>query len=124
MPLYGHAHPSADLVGEVNKINSVNGIFLDHNDPQHPFTASTPDEDSISFPTVSGGNLVNVRKAVLAELFGPTIKTIWEASISSVQLPRHPVKVLTEKRRNCSQQNISPFQRSTSATTQPCQNRF
>ncbi|OWZ11139.1 LOW QUALITY PROTEIN: Cleavage inducible protein [Phytophthora megakarya] len=116
------------LVGEVNKINSVNSIFLDHNDSHHPFfvkrdtlvskyfvpppagytsnnlfeidegigtarkTVPTPDEASISFSMVSGGNLVNVRKAVIAELFGPTIKTIWEALISSVQLSRHSEK--------------------------------
>ncbi|OWZ21053.1 hypothetical protein PHMEG_0004459 [Phytophthora megakarya] len=58
---------------------------------------STPDEDSILFSMVSGGNLVNLQKAALAELFGPTIQTIWEASINSVQLPRYPVKVLTAK---------------------------
>jgi hypothetical protein len=39
-----------------------------------------------------------VRKAFISELFGPGIRTIWEASIRSVQLPRHPTKELSEKK--------------------------
>ncbi|KAI9987150.1 hypothetical protein PInf_023033 [Phytophthora infestans] len=44
---------------------------------------------------VARGNIEAVRKAVLADLFGPTVKKIFEASLSSMRLPRHPVKELS-----------------------------
>ncbi|OWY95550.1 hypothetical protein PHMEG_00034419 [Phytophthora megakarya] len=127
MPHYGHARPSADyfnsnlivlcflltghshniadrvvawcrgavrkfnvytpfaLVDNVNKVKSVSAVFLDHNDSQHPFL-------------VSLSNISSIRKAVLADLFGPRIQAIWEASIREVELPRHPTKELSEKK--------------------------
>jgi hypothetical protein len=43
-------------------------------------------------------NTEAVRKAVLAELFGPNIRSVWEASVRGVQLPRHPTKELSAKK--------------------------
>ncbi|GMF38479.1 unnamed protein product [Phytophthora fragariaefolia] len=121
-------------VEEVNKVKSVEGVFLDHNDSSRPFftgwgallakyftappdgntanylfeiedglctarkTVNTPDDESISFSMISQSNLATIRQAVIADLFGPNIRSIWEASIASVQLPRHQTKELSEKK--------------------------
>ncbi|EGZ13895.1 hypothetical protein PHYSODRAFT_514381 [Phytophthora sojae] len=61
-------------------------------------TVNTPDDESITFSMISQSNLANIRKAVIAELFGPNVRSIWEASIASVQLPRHQTMELSEKK--------------------------
>ncbi|GMF50316.1 unnamed protein product [Phytophthora fragariaefolia] len=47
---------------------------------------------------ISQSNVATIRQAVIAQLFGPNIRSIWEASIASVQLPRHQTKELSEKK--------------------------
>jgi hypothetical protein len=59
----------------------------------------TPDENSISFEMIDPSNVEAIRKAELADLFGPEVSSIFEASIASVRLPRHPVKELSVKKK-------------------------
>ncbi|OWZ19925.1 hypothetical protein PHMEG_0005752 [Phytophthora megakarya] len=53
----------------------------------------TADGDSITFAMIDPINFEPIRKAIL----GPDIKSIWEASISGVLLPQHPIKSLSAK---------------------------
>ncbi|ETL97880.1 hypothetical protein L917_04914 [Phytophthora nicotianae] len=43
-------------------------------------------------------SIETVHKAFITELFGPSIQTIWEASIHSVHLPRKPTQDLSDKK--------------------------
>ncbi|KAE9041806.1 hypothetical protein PR003_g4285 [Phytophthora rubi] len=45
---------------------------------------------------IDPSNFGAIRKAFITDLFGPTVLSIWEASINSVQLPKHPMKELSE----------------------------
>lgn len=61
-------------------------------------TVDTPDEDAIVFAMVDPNSTDSIRKAVINDLFGQAVSTIWEASVRNVQLPRHQIKELTEKK--------------------------
>ncbi|KAG2813445.1 hypothetical protein PC118_g12652 [Phytophthora cactorum] len=61
-------------------------------------TVDTADGDSITFAMVDPDNVDHIKKAVLMELFGANVGSILEASISGVQLPRHPIKELPAKK--------------------------
>ncbi|OWZ12487.1 hypothetical protein PHMEG_00014342 [Phytophthora megakarya] len=111
-----------ELICEMNKVKSIDAVFLDHESPEcifhwygiaavqvvHPppagytanylfeidegvcTTVNTPDKDAITFRMID--------PTLIAELFGSNVKSIWEASIRGVELPRHPVKELPEKK--------------------------
>ncbi|EGZ22241.1 hypothetical protein PHYSODRAFT_493891 [Phytophthora sojae] len=61
-------------------------------------TVDSPDSESISFAMMSTDNVDSIRKAVLAELFGPAVTSIFQASIASVQLRRHRSKSCRRKK--------------------------
>ncbi|ETK91310.1 hypothetical protein L915_05076 [Phytophthora nicotianae] len=61
-------------------------------------TVQTPDDEVITFNMVKCTSIETVRKAFITELFGPSIQTIWEASIHSVHLPRKPTQDLSDKK--------------------------
>ncbi|ETP21200.1 hypothetical protein F441_05217 [Phytophthora nicotianae CJ01A1] len=61
-------------------------------------TVQTPDDEAITFNMVKCTSIETVRKAFITELFGPSIQTIWEASIHSVHLPRKPTQDLSDKK--------------------------
>ncbi|ETM35588.1 hypothetical protein L914_17531 [Phytophthora nicotianae] len=61
-------------------------------------TVDTPNDEAIVFPTMDPSNIPSGRKALISELFGSNIPTFWEASLSGVQLPKHPTKERSAKK--------------------------
>ncbi|ETP53628.1 hypothetical protein F442_01495 [Phytophthora nicotianae P10297] len=61
-------------------------------------TVQTPDDEAITFNMVKCTSIETVRKSFITELFGPSIQTLWEASIHSVHLPRKPTQDLSDKK--------------------------
>jgi hypothetical protein len=124
----------SQLVDETNKVKSVHGVILDHNDDTRPFfigwetllskyftappagytsnylfeidqgictarnTVNTPDEDATTFAMIDPSNFGVIRNAFIADLFGPTVLSILEASMNNVRLAKLPMKELSEKK--------------------------
>lgn len=57
-------------------------------------SVDTPDTDAVTYAMIDPSNSATIRTAILTEHFGANVRSIWEASLSSVQLPRQPTKVL------------------------------
>eukprot|EP00644_Phytophthora_capsici_P003287 jgi/Phyca11/103220/e_gw1.7.467.1 len=61
-------------------------------------TVNAPDSEACTYAMINPDSLDEIRNAFITELFGTHVRTIWEASIHNVQLPRCQPKELSEKK--------------------------